>query len=658
MTTSKVLDQTITDRWALYHGDTVDVMRGMPDDKIHYSVYSPPFASLFSYSASPHDMGNVKSHAEFYEQYRFAVAELYRITKPGRLLSFHCMLLPTSKSRDGFIGLTDFRGELIRIHTECGWIHHSEVVIWKDPVTAMQRTKALGLLHKQIRKDSTMSRQGIPDYLITMRKPGDNDEPVSHTAEGDDMPVSMWQRYASPVWVTTGDTDNEGFAICSQDIDPSDTLQYRSAREHEDERHICLASGSLVLTREHGYLEIEDVEVGDRVLTHRGRWMPVLAKRCNGLADTVRVCAQGVADLTATPDHKVWARVGGGTHVKSAAQKSEPEWITADSSLGSYLNLPTPPEEPNALTPDEWWIVGRWIGDGHRGGHRRSGTRGGLGQFIISCNHNEAEALIARLGDHAGHVARITATQIALVYLRDEVREVLSRCGEGASNKRIPGEAVTLDAVKSEALLSGYLSADGHYVAKHDRLVASSVSRALLLGMAIVAQRARGVVASVYAGRPDREGFIEDRPVHMLQDWIFSFRNSDGFAKSGWIDDGGAWKKVRKIESTGEREVWDLQVAEDSSFVAEGAVVHNCPLQLEVIRRAVRLWTNPGDTVFSPFAGIGSELHTAVTMGRKAIGAELKKSYYEQACRNMATATEVKPQTDMFSMLGVTAVAQ
>jgi hypothetical protein len=219
-----VLDQEVADRYAIYNSDCVDVLRGMPDESVHYSIFSPPFASLYTYSASPRDMGNCATHDEFFGQFRYLVPELLRVTKPGRLLSFHCMLLPTSKARDGFIGLTDFRGQLIREFQECGWIFHSEVVIWKDPVTAMQRTKALGLLHKQIRKDSCMSRQGIPDYLVTMRKPGDNPEPVSHTGEDDDMPVSLWQRYASPVW---------------HDIDPSDTLQYRSAREHADERHVC-----------------------------------------------------------------------------------------------------------------------------------------------------------------------------------------------------------------------------------------------------------------------------------------------------------------------------------------------------------------------------------------------------------------------------------
>jgi hypothetical protein len=164
----------------------------------------------------------VKDGAEFAKHFAFLIPELLRVTKPGRLVSFHCMNLPTSKARDGYIGLTDFRGSLIRAFVEAGWIYHSEVCIWKDPVTAMQRTKALGLLHKQIKKDSCMSRQGIADYLVTMRKPGDNPEPVAHTNET--FPVELWQRYASPVWM---------------DIDPGNTLQYMAARESDDERHIC-----------------------------------------------------------------------------------------------------------------------------------------------------------------------------------------------------------------------------------------------------------------------------------------------------------------------------------------------------------------------------------------------------------------------------------
>ena len=217
-----VINQYIDDRMALYNGDSCEVMKEMPDNSVHYEIYSPPFASLYTYSNSERDLGNCKTKSEFYEQFRFIVKELYRVLMPGRLMSVHCMNLPTTKERDGFIGMTDFRGDLIRLFQEEGFIYHSEVCIWKDPVIAMQRTKALGLLHKQIKKDSSLSRQGIPDYLVTMRKPGINPEPVKHT--NDSFPVAIWQKYASPIWT---------------DIKPSDTLQKESAREEKDEKHIC-----------------------------------------------------------------------------------------------------------------------------------------------------------------------------------------------------------------------------------------------------------------------------------------------------------------------------------------------------------------------------------------------------------------------------------
>ena len=217
-----VKNQCITDRFAIYNGDSCEIMKEIPSNSVHFSVFSPPFASLYTYSNSERDLGNCKNDEEFFEQLKFIVQELYRILMAGRLVSFHCMNLPTSKERDGYIGIRDFRGDLIKLFQECGFIYHSEVCIWKDPVVAMQRTKALGLLHKQIKKDSSMSRQGIPDYLVTMRKPGINPEPVTHTNES--FPVGIWQKYASPIWT---------------DINPSDTLQGRSAREEKDERHIC-----------------------------------------------------------------------------------------------------------------------------------------------------------------------------------------------------------------------------------------------------------------------------------------------------------------------------------------------------------------------------------------------------------------------------------
>jgi len=217
-----VINQAIGERYALYNGDSAEILKNIPSDSIHYSIFSPPFASLYTYSNSERDLGNCRTTEEFYQQFRFIVDELFRVIMPGRLLSFHCMDLPLTKERDGVIGLRDFRGELIRLFQDAGFILHSQVCIWKDPVIAMQRTKAIGLLHKQIKKDSAISRQGIPDYLVTMRKPGVNPEPVTHTNES--FPVAIWQKYASPIW---------------NDINPSDTLQASSARDEKDERHIC-----------------------------------------------------------------------------------------------------------------------------------------------------------------------------------------------------------------------------------------------------------------------------------------------------------------------------------------------------------------------------------------------------------------------------------
>lgn len=214
------IEQVIEDRFALYNGDCVEVMKGLPEKSIGYSIFSPPFTSLYTYSNSPRDMGNCRSDEEFFEHFGYMIEQLLRVMKPGRNVSFHCMDYPTTKERDGYIGLRDFPGELIRAFQKFGFIYHSKATIWKDPVTAMQRTKALGLLHKSVRENSAMCRQGIPDYLITMRSPGEC-ERVTHKPE--DYPVARWQRIASPVWM---------------DIDPSDTLQRESAREHDDERHI------------------------------------------------------------------------------------------------------------------------------------------------------------------------------------------------------------------------------------------------------------------------------------------------------------------------------------------------------------------------------------------------------------------------------------
>ena len=207
--------------FALYNGDSCEVMKAIPDNSIHYSIFSPPFAELYVYSNTVRDISNCKDITEFSEQMKYILDELYRIMMSGRLVSVHCRDLVTSISHDGYIGIYDFSGLIINLFQQSNFIYHSRVTIWKDPAVQMQRTKAVGLLYKQLKKDSAMSRQGCADYILTFRKPGVNEEKIEHTP--DDIPLPLWTKYASPVWM---------------DINSSDTLQRTSAREQQDEKHL------------------------------------------------------------------------------------------------------------------------------------------------------------------------------------------------------------------------------------------------------------------------------------------------------------------------------------------------------------------------------------------------------------------------------------
>jgi len=242
----KAVNQVITDQYAIYEGDSCELMQAIPQDIVGFSLHSPPFEGLYKFSNSDRDVSNSEGE-NFWKHYGFIIGELHRITKPGRLAAVHCMQLPTSITRNGFIGMRDFRGEIIRAFEAAGWYFHSEVCIWKDPVVAQQRTKSIRLLHKQMEKDSTISGQGLADYIVVFRKPGINDEPVSgkleyYIGEGNApesldsrlarqpedearkwYSIEVWQRYASPVWM---------------DISQSRTLQYRNARDERDEQHI------------------------------------------------------------------------------------------------------------------------------------------------------------------------------------------------------------------------------------------------------------------------------------------------------------------------------------------------------------------------------------------------------------------------------------
>lgn len=208
--------------FAAYWGDCVDVTRQLPADSIDFSIYSPPFSNLFVYSDSICDMGNAANDEEFFEHYRYVVQELYRLTLTGRLSAVHCSDLPLTKWKDGVIGIKDLSGGIIRLHEESGWTLHSRITIWKSPVVEMTRTKALGLLHKQLLKDSGRSRAGMPDYLLVFRKDGLNPKPIEHSREN--FPVEQWQEWASPVWMT---------------VDQTNVLNTAVVRSEKDEKHLC-----------------------------------------------------------------------------------------------------------------------------------------------------------------------------------------------------------------------------------------------------------------------------------------------------------------------------------------------------------------------------------------------------------------------------------
>jgi len=253
LTDIKAVDQVVTADYAIYHGDACELIRAVPDNSVHFGIHSPPFEGLYKFTNSDRDVSNNEGDA-FWKHYGFLISELLRVAMPGRLHSVHVMQLPATKSREGYIGMRDFRGDVIRAYQDAGWLLHSEVCIWKDPVIAQQRTKSIRLLHKQLCKDSSLSGQGLADYIVTFRKPGNNEIAIAGELDryvGDAVDVSRaaydkqadalraegkepwpyrtwvsimtWQRYASPVWT---------------DINQTRTLQYRSARDEKDELHI------------------------------------------------------------------------------------------------------------------------------------------------------------------------------------------------------------------------------------------------------------------------------------------------------------------------------------------------------------------------------------------------------------------------------------
>jgi hypothetical protein len=412
------------------------------------------------------------------------------------------------------------------------------------------------------------------------------------------------------------------------------------------EMHLCLAKGSLVLTQA-GYRPIETIVAGDNVLTHQGRWRPVLISRGTGIQKTVRVSGQGIPGLTLTPDHELWMRRSSGyARERARAESANPEWVEAQHSHKNYANLKVPPtQQPSVTDSHYWWVVGRWLADGHWSSRDSA---------VISCGYHEIDTLSQQLGKFGGNQWSDVGTG-AQIILKDSgriLRTILDECGNGAAGKHLPPEAYGLPSILAKSLLDGYFSGDGNLVESRKRYQATSVSRALLLGIAILMQRAYSAIASVYPGRKARSSRICGRIVNCQQEWIFSCDMPDiERRKKPFFLEDGAWKRIRKVEPSGEIETWNLRVEEDESFIAEGCVVKNCPMQLDLADRVIAQLSMPGETVLDPFSGLGTVPYRAIKFDRKGYGIELSHSYFLDSVSYCAAAEREKAMPTLFDLI-------
>lgn len=693
--------------WEVANNDCVAEVRDhMAAASVGLIVTSIPFANHYEYTPAYEDFGHTDDNAHFWAQMDYLTPELLRVLQPGRIYACHV------KDRINFGGqhgtglptVSPFHIEAVMHARKHGFDYLGMITVVTDVVRENNQTYRLS--YSSMLKDGSVMGVGSPEYVLLFHKPqtdrskGFADLPIVKGKDGYTLP--RWQLDASAFWRSSGNRpltaaelsalpmsdrlrlmkreslecvyDHEAYVTLGDELDRSGVLprtftglpvesadpwvwtdidRMRTLNGEQVRRnvqmHVCLSEGSLVLTKGDGYKPIEQVNPGELVLTHKGRWRPVLARQATGKRPVVNLRAQGVPGAVMTPDHKVWCRDTSKFTDRSfrTAKRHEPRWVEAAETVGSYVNRKLAPVEmPGVADPDIWWVIGRWLADGHY--HE---ARDGL---HLSCHTDELPEVLDMLGDRAS-TPRQTGPNCAQILLRDSdrtLRNIAKRCGRGAVRKHLPPEAYTLPADQAKALLDGYLSGDGHYRADRRRWMASSVSKELLLGIAYLAQRVHSAAASVYPGRPERDGQIEGRDVHMSADWILSFDlPDDGRRKSPAVLDDGAWMKVRSADPAGEVETWNLRVAEDESFTAEGMVVKNCPLQLDIVERLIDRYSNPGDLVFDPFGGLGTVPLVAVRKDRRGRASELNAGYWTDSVRYLREEDEKRSMPDLFDLL-------
>lgn len=690
------------ERYTAVNDDCVEETRRMDTDSVDLIHTSIPFGNHYEYSANYNDFGHNQNTDRFFEQMDFLTPELLRILKPGRVAAIHVKdrVLFGNATGTGMPTIEPFHAQCISHYMKHGFQYFGMITVVTDVVRENNQTYRLGWTEQC--KDGSKMGVGCPEYILLFRKlPTDTstayaDEPVVKSKE--EYTRAQWQIDAHAYWRSSGDRliskeelenvnvdmlqkvyrkysresvynyeehvalakklDENGklpaiFMVVApgswntlevwDDINRMRTLNTTQSNRRK-QLHVCLAEDTLILTR-NGYKPIQYVEVGDMVLTHKGNWKPVIAKKCIGVKSTVQTKATGVPYLITTPDHKLWTRTKDcyKSRPKDGMKKSTPEWIEAQNTKGNYVNLKLPKIEQSNLSNKEWWLVGRYLADGHKG------TRG---DYFISVGKNKQAEFEKMASGFYGSFAERDALQYRLLstQMSAELKDIFDKCGIGAENKQVPIEGLCLNSEKAESLLSGYLSGDGNVTGNCTS--ATSVSRSLLLGMSMVAQRARGVIASLYKGRKAGEYTIQGRKVNCKQEWIMSWRESNHHCESEMLYDG-AWRKVKDIIPTGEKTVWSIQVEDDASYTAENCIVKNCPLQLDIVERIINRYSNEGDLVLDPFGGLMTVPMTAAKMKRRGYGIELNSDYFRDGVGYLQEAEREVLTPTLFDFLGV-----
>lgn len=683
-------------RYTAIHGDCVEETAKMDENSVDMVLTSIPFSNHYEYTPSYNDFGHNEDTEKFFEQMDYLSPNLLKVLKPGRVFACHVKdrVLFGNSTGTGMPTMEPFHALCIEHYMGHGFQYFGMITVVTDVVRENNQTYRLGWTEQC--KDGTKMGVGCPEYILLFRK-----LPTDTSTAYADVPVTkskyeytraQWQIDAHGFWRSSGDRlltkaeimsmpvdklqaayrkfsrgtvysydehialskklDEDGhlpatFMVVApgswsedvwDDINRMKTLNTTQSQRRK-QLHVCLASGSLILTRR-GFKPIENVEIGDVVLTHNGNWKPIVAKARTGVKDTVQTKAQGVANLITTPDHRLWCRKPKKARPMDYLSKTEPAWVEAKDTVNGFVNLKLPATEESNLSEKEWWLVGRYLADGHMG------TRG---DYFISVGEDKVAEFEEKASGFYGSCAERTAIQYRLLSnnLSDELRQTLNECGRGAENKQVPISGLCLNESKSAALIEGYLSGDGNVTG--NMTSASSVSRALLLGMAMVAQKAYGVVPSVLASKKPGKHKIGDREIEQKQLWVMSWRK--GKHDCSRIFDDGAWKRVKKSVPTGEKEVWSIEVADDHSFTAEGCIVKNCPLQTDIVDRLINRYSNEGDLIYDPFGGIGTVPFRALKSGRKGLMCELNEGYFRDAVGYLE-AEEAKVDTPtLFDMM-------